>query len=140
MLMASKTITIDDLDGSEGAKTVYFAYNNVSFEIDLSDKNIEKLEKLLTPYISAARQQEGMHVTTSLPRTRRRRAIGEQTVTTKIDYTDPDRFGQLHRGRITEKEAALVRENLDAANAHRAAAGQSPIDPNDPKEKQRYGL
>ena len=48
--------------------------------------------------------------------------------------------GVLHRGRVTEREAAFVRANLERANANRAREGQPPIDPADPKERQRYGL
>jgi hypothetical protein len=58
----------------------------------------------------------------------------------KTDYSAPDAAGILHRGRVTEAEAAWVRANLDAANANRARVGQPPIDPADPKEQQRYGL
>lgn len=58
----------------------------------------------------------------------------------KIDYTHPDHFGQLHRGRVTEEEAALVRDHLDQANKNRAAAGQPEINPEDPAEKKRYSF
>ncbi len=44
----------------------------------------------------------------------------------KIDYTAADRFGQLHRGRITAEEARLVREQQSQASANRAGAGPSP--------------
>ena len=54
---------IDDLDGSviaDGAGgTVSFALAGRSYEIDLSDANIEKLEDLLQPYIDAARSTSG---------------------------------------------------------------------------------
>lgn len=58
----------------------------------------------------------------------------------KIDYTAPDRFGQLHRGRVTEEEARLVRENPEQASRNRQAQGHPPIDFSDPVEKKRYGL
>jgi hypothetical protein len=58
----------------------------------------------------------------------------------RIDYLSQERFGQLHRGRVTEEEARLVRENLDQANKNRAAAGQPAIDPANEREKARYGL
>lgn len=58
----------------------------------------------------------------------------------KIDYLAANRFGQLHRGRVTEDEARLVREDLAQANANRTAAGQPEIDPSDPREKKRYGF
>jgi hypothetical protein len=62
------------------------------------------------------------------------------TATDRIDYTTPDRYGQLHRGKITDEEARLVRENPDQASANRKAQGHPPIDWDDPKEQARYGL
>lgn len=56
----------------------------------------------------------------------------------RVDYTGRDRFGQLHRGRVTEEEAALVRADLDQANRNRAAAGQPSIDPEGEADKKRY--
>jgi hypothetical protein len=58
----------------------------------------------------------------------------------KIDYTAPDRFGQLHRGRVTEEEARLVRENRDQASANRQNQGHGPIDFGDAAEIKRYSL
>jgi len=58
----------------------------------------------------------------------------------KLDYTAPENAGIMHRGRVTEAEAEWVRNNLDEANANRARVGQSAIDPNDEKEKKRYGF
>jgi hypothetical protein len=60
--------------------------------------------------------------------------------TEKIDYTAPDRFGQLHRGRVTEEEARLVRENRDQASENRQRQGHGPIDFGDAAEIKRYGL
>ncbi len=56
--MAKKVITevLDDIDGSAGAETVYFGYKGTSYEIDLSNKNAEKLEKALEPFVEAARK------------------------------------------------------------------------------------
>jgi hypothetical protein len=58
----------------------------------------------------------------------------------KIDYTADDRFGQLHRGRITAEEARLVREQPTRASANREAQGHPPIDFDDPAERKRYSL
>ena|SRR6478735_2713292 len=49
----------DDLDGSEAAETVQLAVDGVSYEIDLSEKNVAKLRKALDPYLSAARRVGG---------------------------------------------------------------------------------
>ncbi|NUR88761.1 MAG: Lsr2 family protein [Nonomuraea sp.] len=46
---------IDDLDGSKAEKTTSFAIDGVNYEIDLSGKNREKLERALAPYITAGR-------------------------------------------------------------------------------------
>jgi hypothetical protein len=54
-IMAKTMVVTDDLDGSSGARTVAFSYDGKAFEIDLSKKNATALEKLLKPYIDAAR-------------------------------------------------------------------------------------
>lgn len=72
--------------------------------------------------------------------TRPRRAPRASSASGKVDYRDESRFGLLHRGRVTEEEAAMVRANLVQANRNRVAAGQPEIDPSDPKEKKRYGF
>lgn len=57
-----------------------------------------------------------------------------------INYRDMENIGLEHRGRVTEEEAQLVRENLDKANANRAREGQAPIDPTNEKFAKRYGM
>lgn len=59
--MAKKTVTsiYDDIDGTEGASTVTFSLDGKSYEIDLNDKNKDKLAKALDPYISAGRSTGG---------------------------------------------------------------------------------
>ena len=67
-------------------------------------------------------------------------AAASRTTGEKIDYTAPDRFGQLHRGRVTEEEARLVREHRTQASANRESQGHPPIDFDDAAEVKRYGL
>ena len=55
VLMAKTTMVTDDLDGSNNAQTVTFAYEGKTYEIDLGKKNSSALEKALKPYIDAAR-------------------------------------------------------------------------------------
>ena len=52
-------IVTDDLDGSEGADTVTFAFEGIEYQVDLSESNAKKLKKALDPYISAARKTGG---------------------------------------------------------------------------------
>lgn len=60
--MAQKVTTtlIDDLDGTpidEGkGKTVQFGYDGTNYEIDLSDKNADKLREALSDYIASGRR------------------------------------------------------------------------------------
>lgn len=58
--MATKThtttIITDDIDGTEGAETTTFALHGVTYEIDLNEKNVAKLEKALSPFLDAARK------------------------------------------------------------------------------------
>jgi len=52
----TKVTTYDDLDGSEGASSVTFAYRGVSYEIDLSPEHQAEFGAALAPYIVAARR------------------------------------------------------------------------------------
>lgn len=60
--MAQRTIVqlTDDLDGKPIAdtdgETVALTYRGQSYELDLSNKNLEALDKVLEKYISAARK------------------------------------------------------------------------------------
>lgn len=49
----------DDLNGGEADETVGFGLDGVSYEIDLSDKNAQKLRNALQRYVSASRRVGG---------------------------------------------------------------------------------
>lgn len=49
-----QVILLDDIDGSEAERTVQFALEGATYEIDLSQENITKLEQALEPFISKA--------------------------------------------------------------------------------------
>lgn len=59
--MATKTsvILIDDLDGSEAEESVKFSVDGVSYEIDLSGKNAQKLRNAFSQYVDSARRVGG---------------------------------------------------------------------------------
>ncbi len=46
----------DDLDGGKAEGTVQFSYDGVNYEIDLSKKNKNAMEKAFRPYLGAARK------------------------------------------------------------------------------------
>ncbi len=58
----------------------------------------------------------------------------------KTDYTSLEHAGDPHRGRITDAEKEVVRNNLDKINKRLRESGKREIDPNDPDMQQRYGL
>ncbi|MET0888190.1 MAG: Lsr2 family protein [Mycetocola sp.] len=59
--MATKTVVsvVDDIDGSEEAETVTFAYGGTTYEIDLARKNRDALDAVLSPFITVARSIGG---------------------------------------------------------------------------------
>jgi hypothetical protein len=59
--MAKTVITqvTDDIDGSSGAETVSFGYKGTNYEIDLGRKNASAFDKLMKPYLDAARKVTG---------------------------------------------------------------------------------
>ncbi len=56
--MARETITrlVDDIDGSDADRTVVFAFDGDTYEIDLSERNRERLLEALAPYVEVARR------------------------------------------------------------------------------------
>ncbi len=59
MATITTTTLVDDLDGSEAADTLEFALDGVSYEIDLSEENAEKLRDALAGYVASARRVDG---------------------------------------------------------------------------------
>ena len=58
----TQVVLIDDIDGKEldgDAKSLTFSVAGVDYSIDLSEKNKEKFDKALEPYIHAARKVGG---------------------------------------------------------------------------------
>ena len=70
----------------------------------------------------------------------RRRGGGSASGRGKVNYATLEHAGEPHRGRITEAEKELVRNNLDQINRRLRDAGLREIDPSDPAMRDRYGL
>lgn len=70
----------------------------------------------------------------------RKARAGARTPAAKPDYATLEHAGKPHRGKVTEAEQALVRENLEEINQRLAAEGLRTIDPEDPDHAERYGL
>ena len=77
--MATKVITtvLDDIDGSEGAKTYWLISpaNNERYEVDLNDVHAKELAEALAPFLAAARRASGAQ---TAPRTASK-SSGRQT-------------------------------------------------------------
>jgi hypothetical protein len=58
----------------------------------------------------------------------------------KVNYATLEHAGEPHRGRITEAEKQLVRDNLDQVNRRLRDSGLREIDPSDQAMRDRYGL
>lgn len=108
--MAQRVITqlVDDLDGTEltDGETIEFGLDGKSYQIDLSQKNAEKLRKALEVYVNAGRKVGGSG--------RRGRATGGAKRDTKAirEWANSNGFQVGDRGRIP----AEVTEAYDAAN------------------------
>jgi len=59
--MASRVqvVLIDDIDGGDADATVAFSLEGVDYEIDLSERNAERLRAALAPYVDAGRKVTG---------------------------------------------------------------------------------
>ncbi|MDN4613615.1 Lsr2 family protein [Leifsonia sp. F6_8S_P_1B] len=107
--MARKVIEtiLDDIDGSEDASTVFFAFDGRSYEIDLSDENRDRLASALQPFIDAARTTSSLQRSTTGSRPAQQRDLNEIR-----EWARNNGFSVSDRGRV----AAHVIEAYDAAN------------------------
>ena len=110
--MAKTTFTsiTDDLDGSANAEAVTFGYSGATYEIDLSKKNAAALDKLLKPYIDAARKVSGSNKRAA-PKARSRR-VAKVDLGTVRAWANENGFTVAERGRIS----AEVVDAYHAAN------------------------
>lgn len=131
--MAREIVYTDDLSGEHGAEPVQFAWDGVTWEIDLAEANRKKLADFLEPYLEKAHPA---NVAQAEPqrRTRAARETGGKRTLTEEDYGFP------RRGRTSAEERNYVKNNLDTVNARLRAAGVREIDPSDEKLAERYGL
>ena len=68
--MARKTVIIleDDVDGSTAEETIQFSIDGLTYEIDLSGTNAQKLRDAVEPYRAAARRIGGLRGRVSVQR------------------------------------------------------------------------
>lgn len=113
--------------------------NKPARKVQIESKNLDKLftgVKDFEALLSTARRAQ------SEAPARRGRGPAKAAVPKgdKVNYATPEHCGELHRGRVTEEEARLVRENPGRASINRKRQTDKEIDWDDPAEKKRYGL
>src|ERR1700712_2707784 len=69
MAVHTRTFTVDDIDGSDGATAQTFSLNGIEYTIDLSQTNAKKLESALAPFIERATRVGGRRKGHPRPRT-----------------------------------------------------------------------
>lgn len=98
----------DDIDGTAGAETVLFSLDGKSYEIDLSEKNADKLREAFAPWIGSGRRVSGPAVA----ETRRRPARRSQDTADIRRWAAENGIPVSTRGRIS----ADLRARYEAAH------------------------
>ncbi|SPX87825.1 histone-like nucleoid-structuring protein Lsr2 [Mycobacteroides abscessus] len=111
--MAKKvTVTlVDDVDGEAAAdESVEFGLDGVTYEIDLSSKNAEKLRKQLSTWVEHARKVSGRSRRGGLGSGRKRPSIDREQSAAIREWAGKNGHAISSRGRIPA-------EVIDAFNA-----------------------
>lgn len=113
--MAQRTVLVDDLNGETADETVTFALDGVSYEIDLSEANVQKLRDVLAPYVGQARKAgEGRSSGPGRPRARTSPRPARSGNTAEIrEWAKANGYQVSERGRIP----APIQEAYDKAQA-----------------------
>jgi Lsr2 len=103
--MAREVVITDDLDGSSGAQTITYSFEGQEYEIDLAEKNLEKLREALKPYLDKSRRVERQALLpTSTRGTRRRSSSGGGSGRTDLaeirTWAQANGYQVAERGRI----------------------------------------
>src|SRR4051794_6027373 len=101
--MATKSVTvtefIDDLDGGKADRTVTFAVDGTTYEIDLSKRNAAAFAKALKPYVEAGRKVRRPGKTATRGTARRSRQNGSDLAAVR-EWARANGHTVSDRGRI----------------------------------------
>jgi hypothetical protein len=109
--MAKQTVVseilIDDLDGGTAERTVRFSWDGIAYELELSKKNAQAFERVLKPYVSAARKAKSS-------RTRRSTSsrTGKRDLAPVRQWAAKNGYPVSARGRVAQS----IIDAFDAAN------------------------
>lgn len=93
--MATKTILIDDIDGTKADETITFVIQSNRYSLDLSAKNAKRFWDALQPFIDAAKNLDGDHqqaVEAQTAAVEQRQAIREWARKKGYDISDRGRI------------------------------------------------
>jgi hypothetical protein len=114
--MARKVETIvtltDDIDGGKADRTISFAFDGASYEIDLSKKNATAFEKALAPYLKAARKAPRVAGRSRAAGSGSTRARGRNDLAEIRAWAKANGHEVSDRGRIAQS----IQDAYDAAN------------------------
>ena len=112
--MAQKVqiLLIDDIDGSEASRTVEFSFDGTSYEIDLSEKNVDALRDALAVYIAQARKVGSGRRGSGGAKTRARSTSGGPAASEIREWARANGMEVPERGRVS----AEVRKAYEAAH------------------------
>lgn len=100
---------VDDTDGTDADETVTFGLDGVSYEIDLSSKNADKLRNSFAPWIGFATRSGGRRTSGRAPSSR---PAGPRKDLSEVrDWARKNGYQVSDRGRIS----AAVLEAYDNA-------------------------
>ena len=109
MAQRVQVMLIDDVDGAEGAETVTFALDGVTYEIDLSEKNAAKLRGDFASWVGHGRRVSGR---SSAARPARKTSGGGTDSSAVREWARANGHTVSERGRISAQV-------MDAYNASR---------------------
>jgi hypothetical protein len=108
-----QVLLVDDLDGGEADETVTFALDGVTYEIDLTTENADKLRGLLSPYTDSGRRTGGRAGRGRTKAARGGAAAGAGADTAKIRAWAKEKGYEVNdRGRVP----ATIREAYEKAH------------------------
>ena len=107
---------VDDLDDSPitpgAGRTVEFAFDGSTYEIDLSDDNVDKFRESISDYVAAARKVSGRRTgTTGAPKAAPKRGNSEELAKIR-EWANANGHEVSSRGRISQ----AVRDAYEAAH------------------------
>ena len=105
-----QVLLVDDLDGGEADETVTFELDGVTYEIDITTDNADKLRGLLTPYLEGGRRTGGRAGRGRAPKAARGGPASQDTAKIRAGAKDSG-YEVNDRGRVP----AAIREAYETA-------------------------